>query len=117
MDGDRIARSTGRRGVLKRGLLLAAGSLGLGAAIRHGGDVQAAERPTTNSAQSLTVHGRGWHYYGTDHEYGDHPLRGERVATSGELVDGAGALVGEFHATVISITSPFSPGALPATFL
>ncbi|MHB8577416.1 MAG: hypothetical protein ACYDCQ_19055 [Dehalococcoidia bacterium] len=111
--------SPGRRGVIKRGLALVAGGLGLGAVAGRGtaAAAGAATAPMAPAPRSLTLLGRGFHLYGSDRPFGATPLRGDRVAAAGTLHDAAGSPLGEFHSAVFCTSSPFSPGAEPLAYL
>jgi hypothetical protein len=76
------ANGTSRAGLLKRGLLLAAGAVGVGAAagaVTKGGDPE--------RASTLTLYGRNWYVQIPDRHLGERLRPGERGTVYGELFD------------------------------
>jgi hypothetical protein len=99
---DEPSRGPSRRGFLARGVVLAAGALGFGAA--RVSVSSAAPMP----AQDLTLYGRFFHLHAQDRRPGVVPVKGERLTGYGELLDGPnGIKVGEFFSTLFAVGSPF----------
>jgi hypothetical protein len=110
---DEPSRGPSRRGFLKRGVVLAAGALGVGAAGRVSGASAAVP-----SQQTLTLHGRFFHLHAQDRRAGVVPVKGERLTGYGELLDRPGGTkVGEFFSTLFALDSPFGPTPMGATGL
>ena len=99
-----------RRGLLGRGLVVAAGVLGLGGAVRHssGRDAVAssgAQQPRTE----LKLYGRQFHLHAPTRRAGELPQKGDRHTAYAELLDGPkGAAVGSFSSAHLSLDSPFA---------
>ena len=106
-------RTSSRRGVLGRGLMLAAGALGLGAARA---DAAVRVTPTiapTRQAEELRLFGRNFHLHGPDHRPGQVPVKGERHSTYGELLSRPNGkkVIGHFTAAHLTHHSPFAAGS------
>jgi len=96
-----------RRGLLGRGVLVAAGVLGLGGAVRHSATAQPAARQASRS--ELKLYGRHLHLHAPTRRAGELPQKGDRHTAYGELLDGPeGAAVGHFSAAHLSLDSPFA---------
>ncbi len=103
-----------RRRLLTRGLAMIAGGLGLGltAKVPHTHAAERAPRRDTSTTRTLTLYGRSWRMYGTNHRHGETPMAGDRLTTYGELLDSSGgASIGEFHAASFSTGSSFVTGS------
>ena len=88
-----------RRGVLTRGLLAAAGALGVGAAAR------AAPAPTTE----LRLHGTSWRLDAPGRRRGEQIRRGDHGTVHGELLDAPGRTsLGRFFGSRMAVQS--APG-------
>jgi hypothetical protein len=97
-----------RGGLLKRGLLLAAGAVGVGAAA--GGTALARrgdEDPTSPArAERLKLYGRGWYLEVPDRKPGERLRPGERGTVYGELLDGPqGKPLGRFYGARTAVAS------------
>jgi hypothetical protein len=98
--------------MLKSSLALAAGALGIGAAGKAlsgsaGSDPPAARpQPAGRPPRTLDLLGRNVHTLNEGRPFGQGPASGERTALSGELLDGRGALLGEFFASQTAFGSP-----------
>ena len=94
-----------RRGLLGRGLLVAAGVVGLGGAVRHSSTVEAVQPSRTE----LRLYGRHLHLHAPTRRAGELPQKGDRHTAYAELLDGPeGAAVGHFSAAHLSLDSPFA---------
>src|SRR5689334_5912031 len=93
-------RTSSRRGVLGRGLVLVAGALGLGAAQRAESSVAVPSRTWQGTkATELKLFGRNFHLQAADHRAGQVPVSGERHSAYGELLERPnGKVVGSFAA-------------------
>jgi hypothetical protein len=99
---DERSHGPSRRSFLVRGLVVAAGALGLGAGSAAGAEAAPSE-------QTLTLHGRFFHLHGQDRRAGAAPVKGERLTGYGELHDRPdGKKVGEFFSTLVALDSPFA---------
>jgi hypothetical protein len=108
--GEEGNRTSSRRGVLGRGLMLAAGALGLGAA-RADASVKATPFLSTNASEELRLFGRNFHLHAPDHRAGRVPAKGERHSTYGELMNRRnGKVVGQFSSALLTQNSPFAAG-------
>ena len=95
-------RPTTRLGILKRGVLLAAGAAGLGAG-RAGATPGAA-------APSFVLYGRNLRSLSRERRPGELPLAGERLTGHAELLDAPlGRHVGELHAAAFTLHGPGEP--------
>src|SRR5262245_59330736 len=95
-----------RRGLLGRGLLVAAGALGVGAAARQSsGGGAIAMRPQASRAE-LKLFARHMHLHAPDRRAGELPRKGDRHTAYAELLDGPA--VGHFSAARLSLDSPFA---------
>jgi len=104
------SRTSSRRGVLGRGLMLAAGALGLGAA-KADASVRVAPFHGTNASEELRLFGRNFHLHAPDHRAGQVPVKGERHSTYGELMTRRnGKVVGHFTAAHLTQDTPFAAG-------
>jgi hypothetical protein len=93
------ARATSsRRSLLARGLLLAAGAVGVSAA-RRSGTAQAA---TEAKGSELRLYGRNFHLHAPSHAAGQVPVNGDRPG---------GEVVGHFSAAHLTQESPFAAAA------
>jgi hypothetical protein len=98
-------RSSSRRSVLGRGLLLVAGAFGLGAAERPG----SARAARKLGATQLRLYGQNFHLQAPSHRPGRIPASGERHSAYGELLDRrGGTVVGHFTAAHLTHDSPFA---------
>lgn len=106
-------RTSSRRGVLGRGLMLAAGALGLGAAQRADASSSVPSRVWQGTkATELKLYGRNFHLHAPDHRAGQVPVKGERHSAYGELLGRPnGKVVGHFTAAHLTHDSPFAVGA------
>src|SRR5262245_16156589 len=96
-----------RRGLLGRGLLVAAGVLGIGAATRQSTGAGAAQQ-SPPSRTELTLYGRHLHLHAPTRRAGEMPRKGDRHTAYAELLDGPeGTAVGSFSAAHLSLDSPF----------
>ncbi len=95
-----------RRNLLKRGALGAASVAAVAVAAGAVGTTTAdrATRSEPSGARAMRLVGRGWH---ADTPTGKVPSKGERYSVYGELMDGAGAKVGEFYSQSVGVDSPF----------
>ena len=109
---DEPSHGPSRRSFLVRGIVLAAGALGLGAGRITGASA------ATPSQQKLTLYGRFFHLHAQGRRAGVVPVKGERLTGYGELLDGPnGTKVGEFFSTLFAVDSPFAPTTAGATGL
>jgi hypothetical protein len=99
-----------RRGLLGRGLLVAAGVLGIGGAVRHStASGTPATTTATSSSNELKLYGRNVHLHSPDRRSGELPRKGDRHTAYGELLDAPeGAAVGHFSAARMALDSPFA---------
>jgi hypothetical protein len=105
---EETSRTSSRRSLVGRGLLLAAGVLGIGAARRTG---EAAAAPQKSSV--LQLYGRNFHLRSPSRRAGQIPAGGDRHSAYGELLDRPdGKVVGHFAAAHLTHDSPFGPGAV-----
>ena len=88
-----------RRSAVKRGLLLMAGAVGLGAAAGRGeAAVGASPLPAgPKNVKRLTLTGRNWRLNAPARTPGRLPDGNDLTATHGELVDAAGRPIGSFR--------------------
>jgi len=94
--------TSSRRSLLGRGLVLAAGALGIAA--RRPGTARAAP-----GANELRLYGRNFHLHSPSHRAGQVPTNGERHSGYGELLDRPGGkVVGHFTAAHLTHDSPFA---------
>jgi len=99
---------TSRRVAIKKGLLSAAGLVGLKGA---GPLSPAAATATAPAVTTLTLYGRNWCSYGPTKRAGELPARGDRLVASGDLHAGPGGdKVGEFHAALFHLGAPGQVG-------
>jgi hypothetical protein len=105
------SRTSSRRGVLGRGLMLAAGAFGLGAA-RADASVKVAPTVRTNATEELRLFGRNFHLHASDHRAGQVPVKGERHSTYGELLarPNGKKVIGHFTAAHLTQDTPFAAG-------
>ena len=97
-----------RRGLLGRGLLAAAGVLGLGTVRRYAPTAGTAQ-PLREGRTELTLYGRHLHLHAPDRRAGALPQKGDRHTAYAELLNGPdGAVVGHFSAAHLSLDSPFA---------
>jgi len=102
-------RKSSRRGVLGRGLMVAAGALGLGAAQRA--EAAGSVLPTTKATE-LRLYGRNFHLHAPERKAGQVPEKGDRHSAYGELLlRPKGKVVGHFTAAHLTHDSPFAAGA------
>lgn len=98
--------SSSRRSLLGRGLLLAGGVLGIGAAARA---ATAPAAPLPQETTELRLYGRNFHLHAPSRRAGEVPTKGDRHSAYGELLDRHhGAVVGQFSATHLTHDSPFA---------
>jgi len=94
-----------RRGLLGRGMVVAAGVLGLGGALKHSSDA-GTRRP---AASELTLFGRQYHLHAPVRRSGELPRKGDRLTAYAELADRpGGSAVGDFTAAHLALDSPFA---------
>jgi hypothetical protein len=105
-------RTSSRRGVLGRGLVLVAGALGLGAAQRAEGSGAVPSRTWQHTeATELRLYGRNFHLHAPERRAGQVPVNGERHSAYGELMERPkGKVVGTFAAAHLTHDSPFVAG-------
>lgn len=103
-------RTSSRRGVLGRGLMLAVGALGLGAA--RSADAAGAAVATSTSTTELRFYGRNFHLQAAGHRAGQVPAKGERHTMYGQLLahPNSTKVVGHFTAAHLTQDSPFAAG-------
>jgi hypothetical protein len=102
-------RTSSRRRVLGRGLMLVAGALGLGAAQRA--EASGAVAPTTKGTE-LRLYGRNFHLHAPARRVGQVPAKGDRHSAYGELLDRPnGRVVGHFTGAHLTHDSPFAAAA------
>jgi hypothetical protein len=100
--------SSSRRSLLGRGLLLAAGALGLGAARRPA----TARAGAPKAKGELRLYGRNFHLHAPCRRAGQVPESGDRHNAYGELLDRPnGKVVGHFTAAHLTHESPFAAAA------
>jgi hypothetical protein len=109
VDMEETSRTSSRRGLFGRGLVLAAGALGITAARRPA----TAQASVPNAAGSeLRFYGRNFHLHAPARVAGQVPERGDRHSAYGELLDRPkGKVVGQFTAAYLTQESPFAGGA------
>ena len=101
--------TSSRRSLLGRGLMVAAGALGISAARRPG--TAAASEPRGEAAQ-LRLYGRNFHLHSPSNRAGQVPENGDRHSAYGELLDRpGGTVVGHFTAAHLTHQSPFAAAA------
>jgi hypothetical protein len=104
---EKAVRRSSRRRLLGRGLLLAGGALGFGAA-RQSTSTAAALPATTE----LELYGRYVHLHAPGRRSGRLPEKGARHTAYAELLDRPnGVVVGHFTAAHLSTESPFAGAA------
>jgi len=95
------SRTSSRRGLLGRALVLAAGAVGLQA-----GAADAAAVPAT-----LRLYGSGLHLHSRSRRPGQVPEKGERFTGYAQLSDSPGGrVVGHFTSAFLAVDSPFGGG-------
>jgi hypothetical protein len=98
-----------RRMLLKRGLLAAAGAVGLGAATR---DAKATLAMPATGTRELRLYGRAWRLETPGRRPGDAIQPGDHGAVSGELLDRPnGRVIGRFHGSRLA-TGPRAHAAM-----
>jgi len=101
-------RTSSRRGVLGRGLMLVAGAFGLGAAQRAEASTSLVGAPATKTTE-LRLYGRNFHLHNPERRAGVIPTKGERHSVYGELLGRPnGKVVGHFTAAHLTQDSPFA---------
>jgi hypothetical protein len=101
------SKGSTRGGLLGRGLLLAAGALGLGGAVKRSSEA-GAERPAS-AATELTLFGRQYHLHAPERRAGQVPQKGDRLTAYAELAERpGGSPVGDFTAAHLALDSPFA---------
>ena len=107
-------RTSSRRGVLGRGLMLAAGALGLGAARNADAAVSTRGVGTSTGATTteLRFYGRNFHLHAAGHVAGQVPAKDERHTMYGELLGRPNSkkVLGHFTAAHLTHESPFALG-------
>jgi hypothetical protein len=99
--------SSSRRGLLGRGLVVALGAVGLGAA-RGPGAAKAATRPE-GSSWTLRLYARQLHLHAPSRVPGQVPEKGDRHTGYAELLKKRnGKVVGHFTAAHLALNSPFA---------
>jgi hypothetical protein len=102
---DDAVRGPSRRSFVARGVALAAGALGLGAA-------RAAEAKAAPPL-SLTLDGRLYHLHAPSRRAGLPPAKGERLTAYADLFDrGSGKKVGQFSSALFALGMPATAGSL-----
>jgi hypothetical protein len=103
---EETGRTSSRRSLVTRALLLGAGAFGIKAARRPA----TARASTPNGAgEELRLYGRNFHLHGPSHLAGQVPVKGERHSAYGELLDRPrGRVVGHFTAAHLTHESPFA---------
>jgi hypothetical protein len=96
-----------RAGVLKRGLLLLGGIVGVGAGAA--GTKAALDEPSTSRTLRLT--GRNWILQTQERIRGERVRPGDRGTVTGELVDGRGRKSGHFVGTRMAVASGLASNA------
>ena len=97
-----------RRGLLGRGLLVAAGVVGLGGAVRHSHSSPAAEAVKPLRTE-LKLYGRHLHLHAPARKAGELPQKGDRHSAYAELSDRPdGTAIGSFSAARMALDSPFA---------
>src|SRR5262245_19552288 len=95
-----------RRGLLGRGLLVAAGVVGLGGAVRHSSPEAEAVQP---SSTELKLYGRHLQLHAPARKAGELPQKGDRHSAYAELLARPdGTAVGSFSAARMALDSPFA---------
>src|SRR5512138_2165325 len=98
------AGMSSRKGLLGRGLVIAAGALGIGAARQS-----AASGATLPAITEIELHGRSVHLHAPGRRAGQVPGKGDRNTVYGELLDRPkGRVVGHFTAAHLATDSPFA---------
>jgi hypothetical protein len=106
---EETTRTSSRKSILGRGLLLAAGALGVGAARRPETAGAAALR---GKGTELRLYGRNFHLDAPSHRAGQVPAKGDRHSAYGELLNRPGGkVVGHFTAAHLTQQSPFAAAA------
>ncbi len=100
-----------RRNLLRNGLLLLAGALGVGVAGARATRGTGASPP---GARTLKLYGQAWHLFATDRRRGEVPVRGDSVSTHGTLHAADGVKVGEFYSAGMVLGHPLGAGPLSA---
>jgi hypothetical protein len=104
---EEVSRTTSRRSLVGRGLLLAAGALGIGET-RWSKTARAAVPTGTE----LSLYGRYLHLHSSSRRAGVVPAKGDRHSAYAELLDRPqGSVVGHFTAARLAQDSPFAAGA------
>ncbi len=103
-----------RRKMLRNGLLMLAGAVGLGIA---GERAVRGTRASPGSLTTLKLYGRQWHLFATDRRRGERPLRGDSVSTFGILHAEDGGQIGEFYSAGMVLDHPLGSGRLGAANL
>jgi hypothetical protein len=99
-------RTSSRRSLLGRGLLVAAGAIGVGAAARGSSSTRAAPQA---KGDELRLYGRNLHLHAASHRAGEVPVKGDRHSAYGELLDRPnGKVIGRFDAAHLTQGSPFA---------
>jgi hypothetical protein len=94
-----------RGGVLGRGMLVAAGVLGLSRA----GEAPVRGRDEKPATTELTLFGRQYHLHAPQRRAGELPQKGDRLTAYAELADRpGGSAVGDFTAAHLALDSPFA---------
>jgi hypothetical protein len=92
-----------RRGILKRGLVLAAGAVGVAVAGKE------AKAATTRVPDELKLFGRNWRLVAPNRQPGDMVQLGDHGAVYGDLLDGPkGSVLGQFFGSRLAVQS--TPG-------
>jgi hypothetical protein len=102
-----------RRSLLRNGLLLLAGAVGLGVAGARATGVTRAGSVTT----TLKLSGKQWHLFATDRQRGEIPVKGDSVSTHGILHGPDGKKIGEFYSAGLVLGHPLGAGPLGAANL
>jgi hypothetical protein len=94
-----------RGGVVGRGMLVAAGVLGLG----RGAETPVRGRGERPAATELTLFGRQYHLHAPERRTGELPQKGDRHTAYAELADRPdGSAIGDFTAAHLALDSPFA---------
>jgi hypothetical protein len=108
--------SSSRRQLLKGGLALIGGAVGIGAtrtaAAGSNGTAAGSNGTATASVETLVLKGRGFRLHSDAFERGQLPAAGDRLIISGDLLGGRSGRkkVGELHGTYTALKSPGSVG-------
>jgi hypothetical protein len=100
-----------RRNLLRNGLLLLGGALGLGIAGARGAAVSGVD---LSRVTTFRLTGKQWHLFATDRRRGEIPVRGDSISTHGTLHGPDGSHVGEFYSAGLVLNHPLGAMGLSA---